>query len=119
MVDAATNEGLAKTRDINGETTLETSGEDVQKLHSKRVGKMCKNYTRNEWRRCRNTLETSGEDAGIHSKRVGKMREYTRNEWRRCGNTLETSGEDVKGMLSAIQNGNAEDIQKYVNSLTG
>jgi hypothetical protein len=30
-----------------GKTTLETSGEDVEK-HSKRVGKMWKN-TRNEW----------------------------------------------------------------------
>jgi hypothetical protein len=27
-------------------------------------------YTRNEWGRCKNTLETSGEDAKIHSKRV-------------------------------------------------
>ncbi len=32
-----------------------------------------KNYTRNEWGRCKNTLETSGEDVKIHSKRVGKM----------------------------------------------
>ncbi len=40
-----------------GETTLETGGEDV-KLHSKRVGKMW-NYTRNEWGRCKTTLETS------------------------------------------------------------
>jgi hypothetical protein len=31
------------------------------KLHSKRVEKM-KKYTRNEWRRCKTTLETSGED---------------------------------------------------------
>jgi hypothetical protein len=28
------------------------------------------NYTRNEWRRCKTTLETSGEDAKLHSKRV-------------------------------------------------
>ncbi len=28
------------------------------------------NYTRNEWRRCKNTLETSGEDVKLHSKRV-------------------------------------------------
>ncbi len=31
------------------------------------------NYTRNEWRRCKNTLETSGEDVKIHSKRVEKI----------------------------------------------
>jgi hypothetical protein len=42
------------------------------------------------------TLETSGEDGKIHSKRVEKMGKYTRNEWRRCETTLETSGEDVK-----------------------
>ncbi len=28
---------------------------------------------RNEWRRCENTLEASGEDVKIHSKRVGKI----------------------------------------------
>jgi hypothetical protein len=78
---------------------LETS-EELLKLHSKRVEKIL-NYTRNEWRRClglaisledeipdnnyrdviistivdwlQNTLETSGEDVKIHSKRVGKM----------------------------------------------
>jgi hypothetical protein len=42
------------------------------------------NYTRNEWRRCQTTLETSGEDLN-----------YSRNEWRRCKTTLETSGEDL------------------------
>jgi hypothetical protein len=31
------------------------------------------NYTQNEWGRCKNTLETSGEDVKLHSKRVGKM----------------------------------------------
>jgi hypothetical protein len=30
-------------------------------------------YTRNEWRRCKTTLETSGEDVKLHSKRVEKM----------------------------------------------
>ena len=30
-------------------------------LHSKRVEKMY-NYTRNKWRRCKTTLERSGED---------------------------------------------------------
>jgi hypothetical protein len=56
----------------------------------------CKNYTRNGWRRCKTTLETSGEDAKLHSKQVEKMQNYTRNEWRRCKTTLEAGGEDVK-----------------------
>ncbi len=47
-------------------------------------------YTRNEWKRCKTTLEMSGEDEKLHSKRV---RNYTRNEWGRCETTLETSGE--------------------------
>jgi hypothetical protein len=54
------------------------------------------NHTRNEWRRCKTTLDTSGEDAKLHSKRVKKMKNYTRDEWRRCKTTLETSGEDEK-----------------------
>ncbi len=32
-----------------------------------------KNYTRNEWRRYKTTLETSGEDIKLHSKRVEKI----------------------------------------------
>ncbi len=32
------------------------------------------------------TLETSGEDAKTHSKRVEKMRKHTRSEWGRCEN---------------------------------
>jgi hypothetical protein len=40
------------------------------------------------------TLETSGEDAKLHSKRVEKMQNYTRNWWRRCETTLQTTGED-------------------------
>jgi hypothetical protein len=52
------------------------------------------NYTRNEWGRLKNTLETSEEDWKIHSKRVRKIEKYTRNEWGRWKNTLETSGED-------------------------
>jgi hypothetical protein len=44
----------------------------------------------------KNTLETSGEDRKLHSKRVEKIENYTRNEQRRCKPTLETSGEDVK-----------------------
>jgi hypothetical protein len=31
------------------------------------------NYTRNEWRRCETTLETSEEDVKLHSKRVKRM----------------------------------------------
>ena len=46
------------------------------KPHSKRVEKM-QNYTRNEWRRCQTTLETSGEDVKLHSKPVEKMSNYT------------------------------------------
>ncbi len=42
------------------------------------------------------TLETSGEDAKLHSKRVEKMQNYTRNERRRCKTTPETRVEDVK-----------------------
>jgi hypothetical protein len=30
-------------------------------------------HTRNEWGRCETTLETSGEDVKLHSKRVEKM----------------------------------------------
>ncbi len=40
------------------------------------------------------TLETSGEDRNIHSKRVEKMEIYNRNGWRRWKSKLETSGED-------------------------
>ncbi len=32
-----------------------------------------KTHTRNEWRRCETTLETSGEDVKLHSKRVEKI----------------------------------------------
>ncbi len=42
------------------------------KIHSKRVEKMQK-HTREEWGRCKNTLNTSGEDAKTHSTRVGKI----------------------------------------------
>ncbi len=71
-------------------TTLETSGEDPNQsknefvqpalylLNNKFLPKTVydrQNYTRNEWRRSKTTLETSGEDVKI---------------------TLETSGEDVK-----------------------
>jgi hypothetical protein len=30
-------------------------------------------YTRNEWRRCETTLETSEEDVKLHPKRVEKI----------------------------------------------
>ncbi len=43
-----------------------------------------------------NTLETSGEDVKLLSKRVEKMWNYTRNGGRRCETTLERSGEVVK-----------------------
>ncbi len=33
------------------------------------------NYTRNEWRRCKTTLEMSGEDVKIYSKRVEKIQD--------------------------------------------
>ncbi len=49
------------------------------------------NYTQNGRRRSGTTLETSGEDQELHSKRVGKTKNYTRNEWRRPRTTPETS----------------------------
>ena len=70
-----------------------------------------KNYTRNGWRRCENTLETSGEDQTNLRGQIGiilgvgrgefvetllKGKNNTRNEWRRCKTTLEASGEDKK-----------------------
>ncbi len=36
-------------------------------------------YTRNEWRRCKNTLETSVEDVKTHSKRVEKIGSLGKN----------------------------------------
>ncbi len=41
---------------------------DVKKLHSKRVRKIW-NYTRNELRRCKTTLETRGEDVKIYTRK--------------------------------------------------
>ncbi len=38
-------------------------------------------YTLNEWGRCENALETSGEDVKIHSFGVEKIKIF---EWRRC-----------------------------------
>jgi hypothetical protein len=45
-----------------------------------------KKYTRNEWRRCETTLETSGEDVKTTLETSGED----------VNTTLETSGEDVK-----------------------
>jgi hypothetical protein len=42
------------------------------------------------------TLETSGDDRKLHSKRVETIENYTRNEWGRPKITLETSGEDAR-----------------------
>ncbi len=80
-------------------------------LHSKRVEKMW-NYTRNEWRRCETTLETSGEDGKLHSKRVYNLsclavcpasraclmviKFFKDFDIFRPKTTLETSGEDAK-----------------------
>jgi hypothetical protein len=36
-------------------------------------------YTRNEWKRLKTTLETSGKDEKLRSKRVERMNDYTRN----------------------------------------
>ncbi len=44
----------------------------IVNTHSKRVEKMRK-HTRKEWRRWENTLEKSGEDTQIYSKRVEKI----------------------------------------------
>ncbi len=43
-----------------------------------------KNYTRNEWRRCKTTLETSGEDAKLHSKRVEKTDDLVKSNMMSC-----------------------------------
>ena len=65
-VDIFTNEN-AEVQDV-----LQPGDRPDGKLHSKRVGKIEK-YTRNEWRRLKSTLQTSGEDVKLHSKRVKKM----------------------------------------------
>jgi hypothetical protein len=71
------------------------------------------NYTRNEWRRWRNTLKTSVVTFAISSvlleeviktikgietikSEIKHYENHTRNVWRRCKTTLETSGEDEK-----------------------
>ncbi len=72
------------TQLVKTETTLGTSGEDG-KLHSERVEKM-ENYTRNEWRKWKITLGTSGEDKKISLETSGEDKKIS----------LETSGEDKK-----------------------
>ena len=52
-------------------TSLTSLVEGYRTVRERRLGEV--NYTRNEWRRCKTTLETSGEDVKLHSKRVGKM----------------------------------------------
>jgi hypothetical protein len=42
--------------------------------------KTTENYTRNGWRRCKTTLETSGKDKKTHTKQVENIGRYTRNE---------------------------------------
>ncbi len=49
---------------------------DTTKVKSK-----CLNYTRNEWRRCKTTLEKSGKDVTIHSKREWNITYSLHPEW--------------------------------------
>jgi hypothetical protein len=60
------------------------------KLHSKRAENI-QNYTRNERKTFKTTLETSGKHSKLHSKRAEKIQNYTRNERKRFKTTLETS----------------------------
>jgi hypothetical protein len=39
-----------------------------------------KKYTRNEWKRCKTTLETSGEDSNYTLNEWRRRKNYTRNE---------------------------------------
>ncbi len=57
---------LLQKTSVVSKTTLDNLKDDL-------MDEMSENYTRNEWRRCENTLETSGEDVKQHSKRVEKM----------------------------------------------
>ncbi len=87
---------------------LETSVENVR-LHSKRVEKLW-NYTRNEYSRYKNTLETSGKDSDYTRFQVTNPALtvpealnywyfYTLRPDSIGKNTLETSGEDSKTTL--------------------
>jgi hypothetical protein len=51
-----------------------------------------KKHTRNEWKRCETTLETSGEDVKTTLETSGKD----------VKTTLETSGEDLKVVLGSF-----------------
>jgi hypothetical protein len=64
------------------------------------------NYTRNEWRRLKTTLETSGEDARLNLQENG-LKDHAKNgatkhprtptnTHQEAKPTLETSGGDVK-----------------------
>ncbi len=49
-------------------------GGSIGEQHAEKVWKnVGKNHTRNGWRRCKTTLETSGEDVHSHSSRVEKI----------------------------------------------
>ncbi len=52
---------------IAGTVTYNTMGKYTIAVSPTKDGE---NYTRNEWKRCKTTLETSGEDVKTHSKRV-------------------------------------------------
>ncbi len=47
--------------------------ENLKKMGETKDEDHGENYTRNEWRRCETTLETSGEDVKLHSQRVERM----------------------------------------------
>ncbi len=58
------------------------------------------------------TLETSGEDVKLHSKRVEKMQNHIPNEWRRFKITLETSGEDLKLHSKRVEKIRSDDLPR-------
>ncbi len=47
--------------------------EEIQTLADAMYVIGTQNHTRNEWRRCKPTLETGGEDVTLHSKQGEKM----------------------------------------------
>jgi hypothetical protein len=83
------------------EIALETSGEVLTLFFNvpidlARAFRMDKNIPSLLVPKKSSTLETSGKDEKLHSKRVGKIKDSTRNEWKRSKTTLQTSGEDQK-----------------------
>ncbi len=75
-------------------TTLETSGED-------------ENYTRNEWGRCKDTLDSKPGRARSDSLPKLQMQtilNYTRFERRTSETTLVSSGEQVKLHSFRVEN---------------